>query len=98
MWVLDFENKSTFCVITSLNDVITSKILHRCKALVQPFHTRYYWIWFSLNINLTYILNNDLVTWSLSNLVLTLMTFDVESHNRAIFFSILGHGCYNHDT
>ena len=55
MWVLDFENKITFCVITLPNDVIMSKILHRCKALIKPFHTRYYSIWFALNKNLTYI-------------------------------------------
>ena len=54
MGVLDFKEKNTFYVITSPNDVITSKVLHHWKALIEPFHMRYYSIWFVQNKNLTF--------------------------------------------
>ena len=53
-WVRDFEVEITFRVITSPNDVITSKGLHNWKALIKPFHTRYYSIWLVQNKNLTF--------------------------------------------
>ena len=53
---LKFENnvKNTFYVITSPNDVITSKMLHLWKVLIKPFDMRYYTIWFVENKNLTF--------------------------------------------
>ena len=45
-WVLKFELKNTFHVITSPNDGITSKFLHNWKVLMQAFKTGYYSIWF----------------------------------------------------
>ena len=43
---LEKMKKITFYVITSPNDVITSKKLHRWKALIETFNMRYYMIWF----------------------------------------------------
>ena len=38
----------SFYVMTSLNDVITSKFLLNWKALIKTFHMRYYTIWYHM--------------------------------------------------